>query len=187
MFRQTLLIIWLLLLLPGPAPAQDEDVGLHVDSGEISLEDGVYYLDAQLDYRLTEPVREALENGVALIFELEIEVREPRRWLWDKDIARLTQRYAVSYHALSSRYVLRNLNSGESRSFSSEYGVLRALGDISRLPLIDRQLLEQDAVYEIALRARLDLEMLPPPLRTVAYVSPNWRLVSEWKTWRVQD
>jgi hypothetical protein len=44
-------------------------------------------------------------------------------------------------------------------------------------------LLVSDERYEGALRARLDIEALPAPLRVFAYLSDDWRLTSEWYTW----
>ena len=175
------------LLLGGVARAQSP--GSHVfivERGGVSLQEGVYLLEASIDFQLSDAARRALDSGVPLTFELEIELERPRTWWLDTAIASLTQRYRLRYHALSERYVLTNLNSGESRSFVGERAALRALGEVRDLPLIDRHLLEPATTYEVWLRAQLDIDELPAPLKTVAYMSPEWRLVSEWKVWRFE-
>lgn len=154
-----------------------------VESGQIALRDGVYVLDANIDFHLSTPARQALESGVPLTFELQILLERPRWWL-DEDVASLTQRYRLRYHALSERYVLTNVNSGETRSFLGAQSSLTALGRIESLPLIDRRLLIPGASYEVWLRAELDIDELPAPLKTVAYMSPDWRLLSTWKVWQ---
>jgi hypothetical protein len=65
--------------------------------------------------------------------------------------------------------------------------MLAALGHVDALPLIDAQLLDKQDRYEVQLRARLDLDALPRPLRTVAYITPDWRLVSDWYQWRLDS
>ena len=48
---------------------------------------------------------------------------------------------------------------------------------------LDKGLLATSERYEGALRAWLDIEALPAPLRLLAYLSDDWPLTSEWYTW----
>ena len=155
-----------------------------IRGGEVTLNNGVYQLDADIDFELSPAARDALESGVPLAFELQIELTRPRRLWLDETVAKLTQRYRIRYHALSDRYVLTDLNSGASRSFSTRGSVLAALGTARSLPVIDQRQLKQGEEYELWLRAGLDVDDLPPPLKTGAYLSPQWRLLSEWHMWR---
>lgn len=174
-----------LLWLAPPAAAQPlEQHAFVVRGGEVALHDGVYRLDADIDFHLSPAAEDALESGVPLIFELRIELVRPRRFWLDENVAYLTQRYRIRFHALSQRYVLTNLNTSESQNFSSRHSALDALGAVRSLPVIDRRLLRPGEDYELWLRAGLDVDDLPPPLRTGAYLSPQWRLLSEWHVWR---
>ena len=157
-----------------------------IRAGTVSLHEGVYYLDAEVEYHLGEAAQEALDNGVPLYVELEIKVIRPRWWTWgwwDEDVAELTQRYRLQYHALSQRYVLTAINSGETRSFRRLSALLLELGKVRALPVIDAELLQASQQYQVRARVRLDLDALPRPLRTVIYLSPEWRLVSDWHQW----
>ncbi|MDZ7810427.1 MAG: DUF4390 domain-containing protein [Arhodomonas sp.] len=55
------------------------------------------------------------------------------------------------------------------------------------LPVIDAGLLGAGTRYTVAARAGLNTEALPRPLRSMAYLSPQWQLESEWKRWRLRD
>ncbi len=158
-----------------------------VRSATMDLIDGVYYLDARVQYRLSAEALEALEAGVALTIELQMEVNRRRRLLPNQGIATLTQRYQLQYHALSNRYVLRNLNSGEQESFATLFAALNQLGRVIDLPVIDAALLEADQRYEFRLRAVLDTREFPGPLRLLAFWADGWRIESEWFRWRLED
>ncbi len=157
--------------------------GFDVTGASTRLEGGVYLLNAQIEYGLSEPALDALQNGVPLTIELLMEVRRRRSWVWDETVYSLAQRFRLEYHALSRQYLVRNLNSGERRSFSSRPAALRFMGQIHEFPLLDSGLLAPDQRYEGALQARLDLDTLPAPLRLFAYFSEDWRLISEWYSW----
>ncbi|HUM93713.1 MAG TPA: DUF4390 domain-containing protein [Candidatus Competibacter sp.] len=173
-----LALLWGLL---GPSPSWA--AGFEVIAATTKLEGGVYRLDARIDYHFSKPALEALQNGVPLIIELEMEVRRRRSWVWNETVYSLSQRFKLEYHALSRQYLVNNLNSKERRGFSSRAAALQFMGQINNFPLLDKGLLGRDERYEGALRAWLDIESLPAPLRVFAYLSDDWRLTSEWYTW----
>ena len=176
-FRMLVLLFGLLWAVSGRATS------FEVSSATTELENGVYRLRAQIEYRLSNATLDALQNGVPLTVEIEMEVRRRRPWLWDEIVYALAQRFQIEYHTLSRQYLVSNLNSGERRGFPTCTAALRFMGRISDFPLLDRSLLLGDERYEGALRARLDLETLPAPLRLFAYLSDDWRLSSNWYTW----
>jgi hypothetical protein len=158
-----------------------------IRSAASRLQDGVYFLSARVDYRLSEQALEALESGVSLTVELQIQVFRLRRFLPDAEAAELEQSYQLSYQPLSRRYVIRNLNSGEQSTHATLFSALNDMGRVNDLPIIDESLLEPDARYEIRLRAVLDQNTLPGPLRLLAFWGDSFRLESEWYTWSLRD
>ena len=185
--QRRLLTLWCLLFcLAQPARAQDPAPGIHVREARSWLVDDVYQLRARVDYVLSTPVSDALINGLPLVIELQVEVVRNYFGIWDQSVASLTQQYQLQYHALSRQYLLRNLNSTAQRSYPTEQAALDALGDIDTLPLLDRRLLADGVHYDGRVRAQLDIESLPTPLRLVAYFDADWRLTSEWYRWPVQ-
>jgi len=174
------------LALAAALPATAGAPGIQVLSARTTLVDEVYRLDADIRYDLGPAAEEALHSGVPLTFVTEIEVLRPRRWLWDARVARLEQRHVLRWHALSERYVLEHLNTGERRSFRSLARALQALGTLRGLPMLDRRLLRVGTAYDARLRARLSVEDLPAPMRPFAYLERDWRrLRSGWYRWRL--
>jgi hypothetical protein len=182
-----LLLALAVLAFPGPSHAQDSRKGrIEVRSAYTERENGVFFLMARIDYRLSREAYEALENGVALNVELQINLTQSRRFMWDAGVASLRQRYQLSFHALTQRYIVLNLNSGESVYYSDLPTALAGLGTVDRLPLIDTALLDENDRYEVALRSVLDIKELPASVRLLSLVWGNWRVVSDWYTWRLR-
>ncbi|NOX76387.1 MAG: DUF4390 domain-containing protein [Gammaproteobacteria bacterium] len=161
--------------------AQAED--FTVRNASTSLDQQIYRLSADLGYHFSPVALDALGNGVALTLVLDIEVFEPRRYLWGDVVAALEQRYQIRYHALSDQYILRRLNSGSQSAYSSLDRALASLGKISDLPIIDAPLLAESSLYKVRVRSRLDIDSLPVPLRLKAYISSDWWMDSGWYAW----
>lgn len=147
------------------------------------VRDGVVYLNADVDYELSQIATEALASGVDLTIELQIEVVRDRRFWVDRDVASLLQRYQLNYQPLSQRYVTSNLNSGDQMTFASLAAALEHLGSVRDLPLLDDALLKPGKRYEIRVRAVLDTRDLAGPLRLISFFWDDWRLVSDWYEW----
>lgn len=181
---------WLLLLLclglQGVATTSLANE-FSVRSASTRLHNGVYMLDANIKLKLGKEPLEALHNGIPLTLLIEMEVERKRRWWlrwWlDENIAFLEQRYRIEYHALSHQYLLININSGERKVSPNLQPLLTSIGTIYNFPLLDKNLTKKEGRYEVALRALLDIESLPAPLRPIAYITPSWRIRSDWQTW----
>ncbi|MDX1605583.1 MAG: DUF4390 domain-containing protein [Candidatus Competibacterales bacterium] len=168
-----------LLVLATPDSAQ----AFRILGVSTQLQEGVYRLDADIRYDLSEPVQDALANSVPLIIEVTLQVRRERDWLWNETIAELTQRYQFQYHALARQYVVTNLNSDAISSFPTREAAMEFMGRLRDFPLIDRSLLESDESYQVRLKVDLAIESLPAPLRPIAYLSSDWWLGSDWYAW----
>jgi hypothetical protein len=178
------------LVQPPPAVvvAEQADPGyFEVRSAMVELRDGVYFLNAVVAYRLSTEARDALHSGVPLGIRLDVEIFHPRRWWFDNENGTLRQAYQLEYHALSERYIVLNVNSGDQASFGSLGGALEYLGRVERFPLIDAALLDADRGYDVRLRAVLDEEQFPGPLRLLAFWRRDWSIASEWYRWPLQS
>lgn len=168
------------LLLTLSQPIMAEPFTVTEVSIEQQQQQQLYLLNAQIEYELADELVEALQNGVTLPFKVLIEVYLPRRFLPDTEVAFLKQRYELQYHALSRQYIVNNLNSAVSESFSSLSLALRHLGEIHQLPMIDRDLLESDTQYHLRIRAAINSGRLSVPLRLSSYFYGPWNSESEW-------
>lgn len=183
--RANWLVAVLLWLGLGLSPCAHAD-GFTIRSVATHLQDKVYLLDANIDYQFSDAALEALRNGVPLIVLLDIKVEQERSWWLNRTIAELQQGYLLLYHALTEKYIVNNLNSGAQENYDQLSTALTALGKIKNLPILDAQLAKPGQHYLVRLRARLDLESLPAPMRPLAYISSDWRLESDWYRWPLQ-
>lgn len=178
--------LWILLfagvLAAMPAAARETRI---LDARTL-LVDGVYRVGAHVDFDFNDTLNDALHNGVPLLIELRIEVLRDREWLWPELIAELRQRFKLEFHALSRRYLVKNFSTGGQHSFATLEQALNYIGNVYDLPLIDAQLLSPDQKYLVRMRADIDVEALPTPVRLWAYLGSEWSLKSKWYEWRLQ-
>lgn len=191
-------VVWLAvcsLMLGTPEPstsAPDEiEAGFDIRNARTELVDGVYLLDADISFVFSEEALEAIENGVPVTIVLEMQVLRQRGLVWDnmwwdKEVAGLQAKLRIETRPLSKTYLVRNLNSGETRVFGSFDELIQGLGRIRNFPLLDEHLLGDDGNYYLRLRALLDIESLPSPMRPWAYLSSLWRLESDWYEWPLE-
>ena len=172
---------------PTPVEQQDDPGFFEVRSAIAELRDGVYYLNAVIAYRLSTEAIDALHSGVPLGLRLDVEIIHPRRWWFDDDSVALRQSYQLDYRAVSERYIVLNVNSGDQASFASMFSALEYMGRVERLPLLDTAVLEDDRGYYVRMRASLDQEQFPGPLRLLAFWRRDWSIASEWYRWPLRS
>jgi len=183
----SVLAILCLAVQPGAAQEGVDRAGyFEVRSASSQLVSGVHTLDARLQLVLSSEALDALSSGVALTIELQLEVIRVRRFYLDDEEAGLALRYELEYRPLSQRYIVRNLNSGDQDSFATLYSALNSLGRVQGLPVIDDALLEPDRAYRIRLRAMLNTQQYPAPLRLLFFWRDQWQLQSEWFEWSLE-
>jgi hypothetical protein len=157
-----------------------------IRSATTMLNEGVHELEARLQLILSDEALDALNSGVPLMIELDIEVIRVRGLWIDSLDANLTFTYELEFRPLSQRYIVRNLNSGDQDSFSTLYSALNNLGRIQGLPVIDDAVLEPDSRYRLRLRARLSTRQYPAALRLLFFWRSQWQLESEWYEWTLE-
>ena len=157
-----------------------------VRSASAEIVDGVHTLDARLQLVLSSEALAALESGVTLTIELQMQVIRVRRFMLDDVEAELAMRFELEYSPVSQRYVVRSLNSGDQDSFATLYSALNSLGRVQRLPVIDDAVLSPDSTYRVRLRAMLNTERYPAALRVLFFWRGQWQLQSEWSEWSLE-
>ena len=183
------LLAFLLAIATGAGVAQesiDREGYFEVRSASTEPIDGVYTLDARLQLVLSSEALAALESGVTLTIELQLQVIRQRRWYLDDIEAELAVRYELEYRPLTQRYIVRNINSGDQDSFATLYSALNSLGRVQGLPVIDNALLVPDRPYRVRLRAMLNTEQYPATLRLLFFWRGEWQLQSEWFEWPLE-
>lgn len=185
--RLTFTLVAVLLLGTGLAQENVVREGyFEVRSASTQSIDGVHSLDARLQLVLSSEALAALESGVTLTIEMQMQVIRVKRFLVDSVDAELAVRYELEYRPLSQRYIVKNLNSGDQDSFATLYSALNNLGRVQGLPVIDDELLLPDRDYRLRLRAMLNTQQYPAPLRLLFFWRGQWQLQSEWFEWSLE-
>ena len=186
--RRLVMALFAVLVL-GSGLAQEElerEGYFEVRSASTEQIDGVRTLDARLQLVLSSEALAALESGVTLTIEMQIQVIRVKRYLVDSVDAELAVRFELEYRPLSQRYIVKNLNSGNQDTFATLYSALNSLGRVQGLPIIDEALLLPDRPYRLRLRAMLNTQQYPAPLRLLFFWRGQWQLQSEWFEWLLE-
>lgn len=187
--RKRALFVLLAAFVLGTGVAQDNvsrEGYFEVRSGSTEIVDGVHLLDARLQLVLPTEALAALESGVALTIELQLQLIRVRRFYVDEVEAELAVRYELEFSPVSQRYIVRNLNSGDQDSFSTLYSALNSLGRVQGLPVVDDAVLAADRSYRVRLRAMLNMARYPVALRVLFFWRGEWQLQSEWFEWLLE-
>jgi hypothetical protein len=176
------LLAALLVALFSASLAANEAGEIFIEDAHAWASDDSHLLDARFAIQLGSGVEEALENGVPLTFELQIQLVRKNDWLWDVVETEHVRVRELQYHALSRSYQVRDVNEGTQANYSRLDDALIATGTVDSF-LFTSVPLDPDRTYIIRLRGSLDIESLPTPVRLLAYVSEGWDMNSEWYAW----
>lgn len=175
------LLIVLLCLCPRLALATE------VKQVYVGLQDEQYLLSTEIDYRLTEKAKEALENGVQLFWTVHIKVLQQRDAFWDKTLLDTAINYRLQYHALLNMYrvviVHPDSMKGNTYNFSTLSAALDLMASLHNFPLLDKSSIEKEKSYYIGIKASFERNALPLPLQPISYINPQWYLSSDWTVW----
>ncbi len=179
------LIVILITLLSGSIYSQMFAAEINVNYVESDIVNGIYVVTANLYYELGEEATEALNNGIPLLFYIEVEFEQPRELMWNKPLIRHSHNVRLEHHPLSDQYILTNLATKDQFSFDSLNDALLKLGKISKLPVAEENQVQYENVLLGKIRSGLDIEALPPPMRLQAWLSSEWRVSTGWVEWEV--
>ena len=183
-FRLRWSAILLLLLCTWAAGVYGDalDGVLEVRSAYVNIDKGVFLLHARVEYPVNPAIRSALRDGVTLTFDLDTRVERERRLWFNASIVDLTLRRELMYHAVSDRYVVRDVKTGQQENFPTLDDALTYLGRIDSWPiLVEPQL--NGGNYLISVRAGVRRGRLPASLRALFFWTDDFRRVSEWYSW----
>lgn len=170
------------LLAASALSADALDGVLEVHSAYVNVDRGVFLLHARVEYPVSPAIRNALRDGVTLTFDLDARVDRERRFWFNANIVDVLLRRELSYHAVTDRYVVRDVRSGDQNSFATIEDALDFLGKVNDWPiLVEPQLGEGN--YSISVRAGMRRGSLPASLRALLFWTNDWARVSEWYTW----
>lgn len=170
------------LMLAGPAFAR----GINVEHVTSRFKNDAYFVDARISFNFDDEVLNALKHGVPLAINIYIRLEQKRRWLWDKTVKKCLLDFQLHYHPLSNNYLVIKLDGSHREQFQTLKEALAYLGSIKDYNFANKDELDDQKKYYGLIKAELNIDSLPPPLRTAAYVSSQWQLESQWYEWTVR-
>jgi hypothetical protein len=170
------------------ARADPLDGILEVRSAYVAIDQGVFQLFARVAYPVNDDIRAALKDGLMLTFDLDVIVSRERRFWPDETVAEYTLKRELIYHAVSDRYVTRDLDarSTDQHSYATLEEALEALGTVEAWPFLVSPQLSQNRQYRVSLRAGVRRGRLPDTLRVLLFWTDDWHRESEWFSWSLQ-
>lgn len=155
-----------------------------VERAKVTKTGNGYALNAQISYPLTARVKEAIDNGVPIVFSQQFKLMKQipllgKYWQWQTMLWSTEIRYKIRYHALSQQYTIYSMGTHRQSNFPTLAEALQTLGQIRALPLPPEHL-ATTANTSLLIRSELDLYALPTPMRPGAFISSKWQLASPW-------
>ena len=188
------------LLCAGQVCAQADDEGkFEVLERGLELVDGVYRVNGKIYLRLPSDAAMTLQSTVPLTIRIEVQFLNRLWFWWDNAEFERIVRYRLSYYALADRYVVEieppegdeaEVLSGttdryERQTFPTLRAALDHIGLIEGLAVVEASELDRNLRYDVRIRAVLDQDGLPGPIRWLAFWRPEWSISSEWLSWRL--
>lgn len=165
-----------LLALAGCGVIAEQQPGhLAVRSAHVGALGSAAVLELGLDCRLTGPMQDALDHGIALTLQIDLRAGG---WLAG---TQATRRVELRYFPLSRRYQLREIGVDDVRSFATSASLVAALGAL-RLDL-PAAFAHLPQATPLRVSAGLDPGALPGALRLPALFEPAWKLSATAYTW----
>ena len=174
----------LFLLLSATTCMAEEITVEHVSS---RLVENSYYLDARIEFNLHDDLLEALEHGVELGINIMIKVKETRNWLWDRVYKQDTIKFKLDHRPLSDVYIVTNVRKSEQRQFDTLEYALKYMGKIDQHFLLDNDNITDEPGLTGLLRAEMNVDNLPPPLKPIAFLSNKWQMDGKWHRWTIRQ
>jgi len=187
-FRILMLAALITSAAAGVARADALDGVLEVRSAYVTVEDGVFQLFARVAYPVNDDIRAALKDGLTLTFNVDVVVSRDRRFWVDDTVAEYSLKRELLYHAVSDRYVTRDVDAthGEQHSFATLEEALESLGTVDAWPFLLSPQLSAKRDYRVSLRAGVRRGRLPETLRVLMFWTDDWHRESEWFSWSLQ-
>jgi len=168
----------------GLAQAEDPlDGELEIRSAYAVPSRGVIMLSARVAYPGSDLLSASLKDGVTLSFDLECILTRHRRFWFDAEAVDLVRHRELTYHVVTDRYLLRDVDTGTQESFPTLEAALASVGAVEEWPIAVDSQLHGDGQWQIALRAGVRRGHMPDALRALMFWSNAWHRTSDWYTW----
>ena len=139
-----------------------------------------YRIATGFAFELSHGLEEAITRGIPMVFTTEVELSRPRWYWFDEKTIRSSQTVRIAYNVWTRQYTAA-INGGLQQNFNSLDEAMALVLRPRRWIVVEHGILTNGAVYNVAVRLKLDLNQLPKPFLISALNNSDWRLASDWK------
>ena len=154
---------------------------VRIKQAQLSLVDNKARLSINLDFQLSPDAEEALHSGIALYWDVSIALRQ-KQGLWHKTLYARTYRYSLTYYTLLNNFRVKDEYKKTFRRFSTLHEALVFMQHIQTDGMALQGYDKKQCITSV-LKITFDREMLPAPLRPVAYFDEQWDLSTKERQW----
>lgn len=156
--------------------------GAEVREATLTQSEEAVNLNSSFALQLSPSLTDAVNHGIPLVFQIQAQVRRPR-WYWvDEALYTAHTDRRLTYNALVRNY--RVTEGQDGRNFMN---LSDALNYVAR-PVswsIAGGRIRSGEVVDVQVRFRLDPAFLPKPFQVVSFGDRDWRLDSDWRSFRL--
>jgi len=158
------------------------DNNLTVKNAEINSQFEAYFLNADFDLSFSEDLDEAIRKGIPINFIVEFELKKPRKYWFDEEVAKKSKEILLSYHALSRQFTLTE-SDNRLIAFDNLTQAKNELKKIKNWRIFDKSQIDDTDKYLAYLQVKLDQTKLPKQLQVDITTNQEWQLTSKQFQW----
>ncbi len=174
------LSFWMILFFSSSTIAADNS--LAIKNAEINSQFEAYFLNADFDLSFNDDLDEAIRKGIPVNFIIEFELKKPRKYWFDEEVAKKTKEILLTYHALSKQFILSE-SENHIIAFDNLTQAKNELKRIKNWRIFDKSQIDDTDKYSAYLQVKLDQTKLPKQLQADITSNQEWQLASKQFQW----
>ena len=174
------LSFWMILFFSSSTIAADNS--LTIKNAEINSQFEAYFLNADFDLSFNDDLDEAIRKGIPVNFIIEFELKKPRKYWFDEEVAKKTKEILLTYHALSKQFILSE-SENHLIAFDNLTQAKNELKRIKNWRIFDKSQINDTDKYSAYLQVKLDQTKLPKQLQADITSNQEWQLASKQFQW----
>ncbi len=180
------IVLCLALLGAGTLPVRAEDGSpFQIARAAFRLDDTLLHLNLVVDSNIPDYIALAVDQGFAVPFMFEVEIRAEKKYWFDDRVVSLKQQYLLHYLPMLDSFVVLDVNNSERHYFEERKAAVQFIEVVYNYPMLDINNLAPDREYYARVRFGIDTEELPRPLKSSSFWDNDWDLQSSWYEWRI--
>lgn len=172
------------LLISAASMAQDEPA-FNIKTASFTMQDSLLLLDSTIEIELPKYINKAIDQGFAVPLMFEVEVLKYSKYWLDEKLLSLKQQYQLHYLPMLSSYAIFDVNANQRLYFNSRQEAVKYLKVIYAYPMFDITNINQSGRVYVRMRAGIDVDELPLPLKSSSLWDNDWGLQSDWFEWKI--